>query len=364
MRILLTGGGTAGHINPAIAIAEIIKQNAPRAEIAFVGTPHGMENELVAQAGYPLYHVDVAGFSRSLSYKNLRSLWLAAMSPRRAERILAGFSPDLVIGTGGYVCWPTLRAAAKKGIPTAIHESNAIPGMTVRRLAPHMSAIWLNFKETAAYLPKGCVTPQHTGNPMRHDFSGITRTAAREQLGLKPSDIFLLSFGGSLGAEALNRSMLDFMEQDAEKLSSLVCLHACGSKHYEACRSIFKDRDRGKIVPYIQKMGVYMSAADIVICRAGAMTISELAISGKCAILVPSPYVTDDHQYKNAAALADTGAALLLEEHDLPRNKLKKMIKTLVLDGKKRKALECEIKKFAKPHANELIWQQIQLLTR
>ncbi len=364
MRILLTGGGTAGHINPAIAIAEIVKQNSPRAEIAFVGTPHGMENDLIPRAGFPLYHIDVAGFSRSLSYKNLRALWLAAVSPHHAEKILTDFKPDLVIGTGGYVCWPTLRAAAKKGIPTAIHESNAIPGMTVRRLAPFMDAIWLNFEASTAHLPKGCVSPRHIGNPMRRDFISITREAARAQLHLSQNDIFLLSFGGSLGAEALNRSMIDFMKKEAPQLPELVCLHACGSKHYMDCRSVFTDTDRAKIAPYIQKMAIYMSAADIIVCRAGAMTISELALCGKCAILVPSPYVTDNHQYKNAATLAGAGAAMLLEERDLPYNKLQKMTKMLIFDSKKRSALEKEIKKYAKPNANQAIWQEIQLLTR
>jgi UDP-N-acetylglucosamine--N-acetylmuramyl-(pentapeptide) pyrophosphoryl-undecaprenol N-acetylglucosamine transferase len=157
MRLLLTGGGTAGHINPAIAIADTVKRKLPHACIAFVGTPNGMEKRLVEEAGYPMYPIRMQGFTRTLSLHNIRTAYLALTSPRAAKKILEEFSPSLVIGTGGYVSWPLLRAAASVGIPTALHESNALPGLTTRRLAPYMDALWLNFCETAAHWPPRCV---------------------------------------------------------------------------------------------------------------------------------------------------------------------------------------------------------------
>ncbi|MBQ8175168.1 MAG: undecaprenyldiphospho-muramoylpentapeptide beta-N-acetylglucosaminyltransferase [Clostridia bacterium] len=365
MRVLLSGGGTAGHINPAIAIADLIKQNAPHAQIAFVGTPSGMENRLVAAAGYPILHVRVEGLSRSLSARNVRALWFAMTSPARARRILADFSPDLVIGTGGYVCWPILRAAAAAGIPCALHESNAVPGLTTRRLAPHMDGIWLNFEETAKQLPQGCVRPICTGNPLRQSFTRLTREVARKRLALSEKEVLLLSFGGSLGAERLNEAMLRFMKEAQPKASSLTVIHACGIKHYDTCRAAFGENTvKSRLFPYIDDMPLYMAAADIVLCRAGAMTISEIALCGKCAILVPSPYVAGDHQRKNAEILVKNHAAFCVEEHDLPDIKLEKTIFSLISDKKRRRACEIAVKKFAKPNSDKIIWEQIQKIRR
>ena len=365
MRVLLSGGGTAGHINPAIAIADLIQKNAPHSAIAFVGTRNGMENHLVAAAGYPLYHVEVEGLRRSLSPKNMRALWLAATSPKQARHILREFKPDLVIGTGGYVCWPLLKAAATMKIPCALHESNAVPGLTTRRLAPLMDAIWLNFKETANLLPKGSVAPVYTGNPLRGDFTTVSREKARLSLGIREEEVLLLSFGGSLGAEGVNDAMLSFMRGAAKRIPSLHTVHACGRGHYEACRTMFgKNTARAELMPYIEDMATYMAAADIVLCRAGAMTLSELALCGKCAILVPSPYVAGDHQLKNAQILANKGAAFLIKEVDLLSNKLEILIKSLVFDPKKRGDCEKTIKSLGKPDSCQIIWQQIQKIER
>lgn len=366
MRILLTGGGTAGHINPAIAIADIIKKREPSAEVAFVGTPDGMEGRLVKEAGYPMYTVRVQGFRRSLSPQNIRAAWLAATSPRAAKKILEEFRPSLVIGTGGYVSWPLLRAAAKVGIPTALHESNAIPGLTTRKLAPYMDALWLNFKETAKELPARCVSPIQTGNPLRQGFSAVSREAAREELGLREKDFLILSFGGSRGAELLNDAVLRFMQEDIPRHPRLYHVHATGEKHFEACRQRLGGAaaGRARILPYISKMEIYLPAADIVVCRAGAMTLSELALCGKCTILVPSPHVAKDHQRKNAAVFASSRAARIIEESDLPGDKLRNCIFELRNSPKTRIFMQNAIKKFAFPHANEAIYRQIQLLAK
>lgn len=366
MRVLLTGGGTAGHINPAIAIADIIRARDKEAEIAFVGTPDGMERRLIEEAGYKMYPVRVQGFRRSPSPRNLSAAWLALTSPHEAAKILKAFRPGLVIGTGGYVCWPLLRAAARAGIPCALHESNAIPGLATKRLAPYMDAIWLNFRETAAELPPHCVSPVHTGNPLRRDFSTLSRAAARQELRLSEKDMLILSFGGSRGAENLNRAIIDFMREEVPRDPHLYHVHACGEAHYEACRAMLGEAvcPRATILPYISKMATYMQAADIVVCRAGAMTLSELAVCGQCAILVPSPYVARDHQRKNAAVFEKCGAALVVEEDDLPKDKLRKEINFLRDSKKTRLSMRNTIKKFAVLDADDIFYQQIALLAK
>ncbi|MBR2020572.1 MAG: glycosyltransferase, partial [Clostridia bacterium] len=206
MRVLLTGGGSAGHINPALAIAETVKQNDPNATIAFVGIRNGKEEDLVPREGYPLHYVESMGIRRSLSPKNIKALWLALTSPysKQTNRILDGFQPDIVIGTGGYACWPIMAAAARRGIPTAVHESNALPGLAVRQLQGRVDRIWINFSKTAELLRKKEKTVQ-VGNPLRNGFGGLSKAEARKRLGISEDRFFILSFGGSLGAEEVNR---------------------------------------------------------------------------------------------------------------------------------------------------------------
>ncbi len=364
MRILLSGGGTAGHVNPAIAIAETVKRQDPHAAIAFVGTPSGMENRLVAETGYPMYHVNVRGFRRSLSPRNIAALWLAAVSPLRADRILTEFRPDAVIGTGGYVSWPILRAAAKRGIPTAVHESNAIPGMAVRRLAPVLNEIWLNFSEAEKNLPKNNSVISSVGNPIREGFRMVSRKDARQKLGLSERELFLLSFGGSLGAEAINRAVLSTARELLPCHSSLRMIHAAGRGHYQEIKAEADGigSPRLTVLPYIENMPLYMGAADIVISRAGAMTLSELALAEKCAILIPSPHVTGDHQYKNAAVFANARAASLIEERELASGVLCGEVARLLRDPALRHAREKEIRRFARADANERILERLLLM--
>lgn len=313
-----------------------------------------------------MYTVRVQGFRRSLSPKNIQAAWLAITSPQAAKKILEEFQPSLVIGTGGYVSWPILRAAANAGIPTALHESNAIPGLATRKLAPYMDAIWLNFRETADALPAHCVSPVQTGNPMRRGFSTTTRKAARHELGLSETDFLVLSFGGSRGAELLNEAAIRFMQEEVPGDPHLYHIHATGEKHFEACKQLLKSTadGRARLLPYISKMEVYMSAADIVVCRAGAMTLSELALSGACAILVPSPYVAKDHQRKNADLFVAKHAACVIDEDDLPRNKLRNKIIELKNSTQTRIFMQKAIKKMAVFDSNTILYREIQLLAK
>lgn len=363
MRVLMTGGGTGGHVYPALAIASVIRQNDPSAEIAFVGTPKGMENKLVGAAGYKMYHVDVKGFRRSLSPRNLHAMYLALVSPQRAKKIIRTFKPDIVIGTGGYVSWPILVAAAKLGVPSAVHESNAVPGMTVRRLASYVDRVYINYPESADMLsnPKKAL---RVGCPLRIDFEAIDKRAAREKLGIPQDAKMILSFGGSLGAEQVNFAMLDLMEDYVQHHPEVIHVHATGSIEWEIATGILKERkldtkENIRFVEYIHDMPLQMAAADVVICRSGANTVSELALLKKAALFIPSPNVTDNQQYKNANAIAKQGGALLIEEKDIVRGKIQEMILPLLEDTAKQKEMGEKIHTFAVPDANQRIYEDI-----
>ncbi len=363
----MTGGGTGGHVNPAIAIANTIAENEPGSEILFVGTERGIENKLTKAAGYPIEHVKIAGFRRSLSLKNVKAAYLAFVSPMKAKRIVREFKPDIVIGTGGYVCWPVLVAASKLGIPTAVHESNAFPGVAVRKLQSYVDRIWLNFAESEKYLTaKEKIL--RVGNPLRGSFGAVERTEARKRLGIEGKyDHYILSFGGSLGAEKVNEACLGLM-RDYVKDNPRVChLHACGSIELEAATKMFKEYgldgcDNIKLVEYIYDMPLQMEAADLIISRAGAMTVSELAMRGKASVMIPSPNVTDNHQYKNAKALADKGATVLLEEKELSEGVLMSAVSSLLTDENRRAEMSRAVKAFACPDANKLIYAEIKRL--
>ncbi len=364
MNVLMTGGGTGGHVNPALAIAHTIKMNIPDANIAFVGTPKGMENKLVAKEGYKMYHVDIQGIRRSLSPSNIKTAYLALVSPIKAKKIVKEFKPDIVIGTGGYVCWPILVAASKMGVATAVHESNAVPGVATKRLEKYSDKIFINFEDTAQYL-KCKEKLIHVGNPLRASFSSYDREKAREELGIGAEcEKVILSYGGSLGAHAINMTMIDFMDKYAKNKSNVRVIHAVGSKEFEAISTEYKARGLDKyknleLHEYIYNMPVVMSAADVVISRAGAMTVSELALKGKNCILVPSPYVTNNHQYKNAKVLADANAAILLAEKELTAELLENEINGLFASPQRCKQMSEDIKKFALPDANKRIYNEI-----
>ena len=374
MRVLMTGGGTGGHVNPALAIANTIQQNDPEAVIAYVGTKKGIENKLVPKAGYPLYHVEVQGLRRSLSPANLRAAYLAATSPRKARKIIEEFSPDLVVGTGGYVSWPVVKAAADMGIPTALHESNAIAGVAVKMLQKHVDRIYLNFEKTGETLTCDPAKLMKVGNPVMNGFASMTREEARQKLGIDPKYRYiLLSYAGSMGAEKVNDAVLCVMREFTAKHPEVYHIHATGSIELELCTSQFREMgldrcENIELVEYIYDMPTKMAAADLTINRAGAMTVSELAICGKSAIFIPSPNVAENHQYKNAKVLYDADAAGLFEEKELTDG-----AKPLVAEVERLLSPEGEelaqrrranIRQFAVPDSNKLIYQDLVRLVR
>lgn len=367
MRVLMTGGGTAGHINPALAIAAKIKQERPDAQILFVGAKGRMETTLVPAAGYELKTVTVEGFQRKVSLENIRKNLLAAYhavtAGGEADKILREFRPDIAIGTGGYVSGPVLRRAAKRGIPVIVHESNAYPGVTIKMLAKHAAAVLLPTEAAKRYMPDtGNLIV--TGNPLRQGFTSPDKTAARRELGVDDRPL-VLCFGGSLGARPINEAVAGVLRRNlAEQKLQFIVGTGRGINYKRTCAlleeyGVQPDGVSVRVREYIDDMPRCMAAADLVVSRCGAMTLSELPAMGKPAILIPSPYVAENHQFYNAKALADRGAAVCIEEKDLTDERLWATINTVALDEQRLTAMSNAAAAAAVPDAAQRIWQVI-----
>ena len=288
---------------------------------------------------------------------------MSQISPFLAKKIIKDFNPDVVIGTGGYACWPILRAAAMMKVPCAVHESNAIPGMAVKMLQNSVDKILVNFARTADFLKRKDKVLQ-VGNPLRTAFENMDKSAVREKMGISSDSFFVLSYGGSGGAEYLNQVAVELISRHVGTRKDVKFLHATGERNYkesvERYNALGGDKvENAQLAEYIYDMHEKMAAADVVVCRAGAMTVSELSMMGKAAIMIPSPNVVDNHQYKNAKVLADAGAVVLAEEKDVTADSLWEDIVALLDDKEKRSSLEKNIKQFARPDANEIIFDEI-----
>ena len=360
MNIILCGGGTAGHINPAIAIAEEIKHRYPDSKILFIGREEGFENNLIKKSGFEYKTIKIQGLKRSICLTNLKIIHNALKAKQDARKIIESFNPDIVLGTGGYVCWPVISAAKKMNIPVAIHESNCIPGLTTRLLAGKCDIVFLSNKETENYISKAKKTVI-CGTPILKSFLGITREQARKSLGIRDNEIFILSFGGSIGSEKMNETIIDLIQKYSSKNKSVRHIHATGKNNYETViRNTKIDEGCGcHIVPYIDNMPTVLHASDIVICRCGAITLSELASVGVAAILIPSPNVAENHQFKNAKMLADDDAAILIEEKDLTYEAIKKAVEKLKNDKNGRKTKAKRIKDHFTQNSTKIIADEL-----
>ena len=333
MRILLSGGGTAGHINPAVAIAKTVAGHEPGSSILFVGTPNGMEQRLVPREGFPIRSVEVMGLRRKLTLENVKVAVNYFTSIRDAGKIIDEFRPDVVVGTGGYVCAPVIKAAFKRRIPTLIHEQNVFPGLAIKMLAKKADVTAISFDETRSMMDaKNMVL---TGNPLRPDlFDPIDAESVRAGLEL-PTGPVVLMFGGSLGAERMNDALVEMLKAGNPDFNLVA---ATGEKHYQGVMDALKGVTLGKnvkIFPYIYNMKEMFAMADLAVCRAGAITVSELSALGKAAVLIPSPYVAHNHQEYNARYLEKNGAAKVLLEKDLSGASLKKAIADSISDPAK-----------------------------
>lgn len=336
--IIFCGGGTGGHITPAIAMAQIIEKYSdmpPRT--VFIGRTGGAENAAIERAGYELLTLDVEGIRRSLSPKNLRALSKAIKARTEAKRIISELSPTLVVGTGGYVSWPVLSAAAAAGIPTVIHESNAYPGLVTRLMCKKCTSVLLGSADAAGYL-RTRKNAFVVGNPTILPKNIISKEQARRRLGIKSTELFILSYGGSLGAARLNDTVCEMMRLNGGHRKGITHWHASGRGDYRRVRSMMPQPMPSdgslRLLPYIEDMPTFLQAADLVIARSGAMTLSELAAYGVPAILIPSPNVAADHQYANAASARKKGGAIIIEESRLTADALYKAITEITSDKK------------------------------
>ncbi len=363
MHIVFAGGGTAGHINPAIAVAGYLRQVDPDCRISFIGTKKGMESRLVPLSGYDFYTIDVSGFQRKLTLKNIgrniSAAYKAVTSSFASKKLLKKLDPDVVVGTGGYVCGPVLRTAAKMGIKTAVHEANAYPGMTIKMLAPLVDRVMIAMEDAVKNInPKN--PPVITGNPIRQSLTAVSKQQAREVLNIPQDAKVLLSFGGSLGAKAINDSVFEVIKWNLQH-KEFLHFHGTGKtgyvEFYNRIKEIGYTEDNGtvKVLEYIDNMDVMMAAADVVISRAGAMSVNELQVCGKPSILIPSPYVAENHQFHNAMSLKKVDAAELIEEKELSGERLLSTVRAMLADDKRLLAMSQAARSTAIPDADRKI---------
>ena len=368
MNILFTCGGTAGHINPAVALARLFQQRHPGCKVLFVGADGGMETRLVPKEGYEIKTVTISSFYRSLSPSaikhNLKTVLSLNKSKKQANAILDEFKPDLVVGTGGYASFPVVNAAAKRGIPTAVHESNAVPGLTTKTLSKVVDVVMVGFEESRAHYDDPTKV-KVTGTPVRGDFFSLTKAEAKAKLGLPADKPLVVSVWGSLGAQVMNRQMVDFLALAQEKGTPFFHIHGAGRNYNDVVKALeekgitLDSHPAFDVREYIYDMPVVMAAADLVLCRAGASTIAELTAIAKPCILVPSPNVTADHQTKNARVLSEAGGAVLLPEKDSSGQLLYDTVTELLTDTEKRSSMESALKKLGTEDANERIYQTL-----
>jgi len=370
MRVILAAGGTAGHINPALAIADKIKLLFPESEILFVGAPDGMEAKLVKKAGYNFRAFKMAGLQRKLSVNNIirnaKAAYYYITARNNAKKLLKKFKPDVVIGTGGYVSAPILLSAAKLGIKTVTHESNSLPGVTTKLLSKNVDMVFTVDEAAISHLPvkENAIV---TGNPLRNNIPIEERESARKKLGLKDG-LTILSFGGSLGANKITEAVIELLKWENE-VGGINHIHGYGGNGREMFDGLMesegvKRTDRMILKEYIDNMYTCMCAADIIISRAGAMTLTELKAIGRASILIPFPQAAENHQYYNALSMADAGAAVLIEDKDLDKTKLKEMIKELSENREKLSEMEKSAAALGSRKAADIIVSKIIDLIR
>jgi len=361
MKFVFTCGGTAGHINPALAVAGRLKELMPDSQFLFIGVNGKMEMQLVPRAGYEIRGLDmtyiVRGHDLHAITQNLETIRNVARSTREAKKIIREFSPDAVIGTGGYICYPVLTAAHELHIPTFVHESNAVPGLTTKLLADKVNRVMLGFEESRQYYrhPERVTV---TGTPVRGEFDLVTRESARQELGLEPGEKLVLSVWGSLGAEHMNKVMGEMMEK-LNGGQGFRLVHAAGSLYYPRLTEKLRDKALEEcgveVREYIHDMPRLMAAADLILCRAGASTISELSYMGKPVLMVPSPNVTNNHQEKNARVLERAGGAVVLLEGEFDADSLMKEVQSLLADEQRLQSMGRAMRTLAVPDACERI---------
>ena len=372
MRVVFTCGGTGGHINPAIAVAKILRERRPDAQILFVGARDGMERNLVPREGFKIETIYLRNYLRSFKPKamwhNIRALFLAQKALRKADRIIREFKPDVIIGTGGYASFPMLKQGARRGIPTAVHEANAVPGLATRLVCDRVDKILVSFEESRKEY-KNAERVIAVGMPVRDEVVYTKREDARRQLGLGDEPL-IVSAWGSLGAREMNKKIAQFMKLECEE-GLYHHIHATGSFGWKWMPDYVKEQgidldsqSKVKMQEYIYNMPTVMAAADVFLSRAGASSINEIAAAGTPCIIVPSPNVTNDHQEMNARILEQRGAAVVIRENECDGETLYREAKKLLEDAPRRKEMRKALRDVAVIDSAERIYEIILELAK
>jgi UDP-N-acetylglucosamine--N-acetylmuramyl-(pentapeptide) pyrophosphoryl-undecaprenol N-acetylglucosamine transferase len=362
VRILLTGGGTGGHVYPAIAIARDLMKKVPGCEVMYVGTDKGLEADIVPKEGFNFRTIQVESLPRGLSLKTLRTGYKLIQGFWGARRVLSEFKPEVVIGTGGYVCGPIMLVASLMGIPTVIHEQNALPGITNKLLARFVDTVLVTFPESEKYFPSKSRVIM-TGLPVRPGIMNSNRELGAKSLGLDPRKFTLLVTGGSRGARSINLAMVEVLEKLAKR-NDIQVIMTTGTQTYEEFMTKVKNKairitPNLLITPYLYKMEEALAVADLCVCRAGAAFLSELLVKGKPSILIPYPFAAENHQEYNARAVADKGGAVVILDKELSSKRLYEEIDKLLTDRGALQEMAKRAKKQGKPEALEKISRTI-----
>ncbi|MGM0123697.1 undecaprenyldiphospho-muramoylpentapeptide beta-N-acetylglucosaminyltransferase [Enterococcus sp. AZ194] len=358
MKILVTGGGTGGHIYPALAFVNYVKSVEPDAEFMYVGAKRGLENKIVPKQGIPFETIEIQGFKRSFSPANLKTVHLFIKSVFTAKKILKDFQPDVVIGTGGYVSGAVVYAAAKMKIPTIVHEQNSVPGITNKFLSKYVTRVATSFSGVESYFPKEKVTL--VGNPRAQEVVTVERSPILSNYQLDPNKKTVLIFGGSQGALKINTAFVEAMADFATK--DYQVLYASGERYYPAVseKSSQLQALNISVQPYIHDMAEVMVNSTLLVGRAGATSIAEFTALGLPAILIPSPYVTNDHQTKNAQSLVNVGAVEMIADAELTGEKLVAVVDSIMNDETKQKAMAQASKKEGIPDAAKRLYNMVK----
>ena len=369
MRVIIAAAGTGGHINPGIAIANKIKEKEPDSNIIFVGTDRGLENDLVPRAGYELKTIDAYGLSKKISIDNLKKLYKTYKGIGEAKKIVKEFKPDIVIGTGGYICGAVVLAAKKNNVPVLLHESNAFPGKAVQMLAKKANTILVSFKDAQDRI-KNCKNVVFTGTPVKikkQEYSLNEKEKTIKDLQLKNDKPIVLIFGGSQGAQRINEAIISIIENNLNKDYQIIW--ATGPKQYDIIKEYLGKNNiniekiaNTKIVPYIYNMEELENVCDLVVARSGAMTITEISNLAKPSILIPLPNVSNDHQMYNAKVLEKVGGAIIITNDDVNGELLNRTIKDIVLDKNKCEQMGKNAYKVSTKDVEEKIYKEIKKL--
>ncbi|WP_026692121.1 undecaprenyldiphospho-muramoylpentapeptide beta-N-acetylglucosaminyltransferase [Peribacillus kribbensis] len=363
MKIAVSGGGTGGHIYPALALIREIKKRDKNASFLYIGTENGLESNIVPREDIPFKSIHITGFKRKVSFENIKTVLRFLKGTRDSKRMLREFKPDVVIGTGGYVCGPVVYAAAKLGVPTIIHEQNSIPGLTNKFLSRYVDKIAVCFEEARPFFPEG--KTQLTGNPRASEVVNYKGKSGITALGLDPAKKTVLIFGGSRGARPINNAVIKTLGELRGKPYQI--LYITGDVHYESIlkeTELHSNPENVVIKPFVHNMPELLPGIDLAVTRSGATTLAELTALGIPSILIPSPYVTENHQEKNARALSNEGAAELILEKDLTGGSLVNAIDSIILDPSRLMEMKQAAKKMGVPDSADRLYTLMNQLIK